>query len=181
MPETRILLGVVGRPHGVRGLVRVHSYTADPAELARYQPLLDDQGRQWTLRWRGEGLAELRDAAGQPVADRTAAERLTNMRLGVDRSRLPNPGEDEYYLADLVGLQAVDGAGAPFGRVALVHDYGAGPSLEIARNGAAPIMVPFTRACVPDVDLAAGRVTVLPPAEVEARDDAREPAEALPE
>ena len=159
-------MGVVGRPHGVRGLLRVHSYTADPADLPRYAPLEDDAGRVWRLAWRGDGVAELRGADGKPVADRTAAEALVNMRLYVPRERLPKPGRDEFYLADLVGLRALGADGAALGRVAVVHDYGAGASLEIERDGAAALIVPFTRACVPEVDIAAGQVVVVPPDEL---------------
>lgn len=165
MPESRILLGVVGRPHGVRGLVHVASYTADPRDLAAYGPLSDADGRAWTLAWRGTGVAELRDADGRAVADRTAAQALTNMKLFIERDRLPAPDEDEFYLADLVGLRAMDPAGTELGRVAAVHDYGAGTSIEI--TGARPMVVPFTRACVPDVDVATGHVVIVPPAEVE--------------
>ncbi len=164
---------MIGRPHGVRGLVRVTSYTADPADLAAYGPLTDAQGRRFVLRWRGEGLAELSELAGDTpvkVADRTAAEKLTNTRLYIDRAQLPEPEDDEFYFADLIGLAARDAAGNPLGRVAEVHDYGAGASLEIARDGAAPLLVPFTRACVPDIDLPAGHLTVVPPAEVNAPD-----------
>ncbi len=159
-------MGVVGRPHGVRGLLHVHSYTADPADLARYAPLLDDAGRAWSLTWRGEGVAALCDEAGKPVADRTSAERLVNMRLHVDRDRLPKPQTDEFYLADLVGLEARDAAGARVGQVATVHDYGAGPSLEIERPESTPLIVPFTRAAVPQIDVAAGHLTILPPHEI---------------
>jgi 16S rRNA processing protein RimM len=84
----------------------------------------------------------------------------------VERERLPEPDEDEYYLADLVGLAAVGADGAPLGRVCAVHDYGAGASLEIARDAAPPLLVPFTRACVPEVDIPGGRVTVAPPEDV---------------
>ena len=166
MIASRILMGVVGRPHGVRGLLHVHSYTANPADLAGYGPLLDDGGRSWTLAWRGEGVAALSDAAGNPVADRSAAERLTNTRLYVERDRLPPPEPDEFYLADLVGMAALDAAGQIVGRVTAVHDYGAGTSLEIDRAGAAPLLVPFTRDCVPRIDLAAGALTVRPPDEI---------------
>ncbi len=172
MADTRILMGVVGRPHGVRGLVHVHSYTAEPADLARYNPLLDDAGRAWSLAWRGEGVAELRDAAGRPVADRNQAERLVNARLYVDRARLPKPDAEEFYLADLVGLEARDAAGLRLGQVAAVHDYGAGTSLEIERAALSPVIVPFTRDAVPDVDVASGYVTVVPPSEIELREAA---------
>jgi 16S rRNA processing protein RimM len=169
VPETRILLGVIGRPHGVRGLVHVTSHTADPAALAEYGVLSDDKGRRFTLAWRGAGVAEVFEVLdGVPVrvADRDAAGRLTNTRLYVERARLPAPEDDEFYLADLVGLAAVDAAGGAIGRVVAVHDYGAGASLEIGREGP-PLIVPFTRAAVPEIDVAGGRVVVSLPDEVE--------------
>jgi 16S rRNA processing protein RimM len=165
VPESRILLGVIGRPHGVRGLVRVTSYAED---LAAYGPLADDKGRRFVLRPRGEGVAEIAELVGggeAKVGDRTAAEKLTNTRLYVERSQLPEPEEDEFYLADLIGLIACDRAGRALGSVVAVHDYGAGTSLEI--DGAVgSLLVPFTRACVPVVEVAAGRVVVDPPREV---------------
>lgn len=159
-------MGVLGRPHGVRGLVRVTSYADD---LTQYRPLSDDKGRRFALRWRGEGIAEITeliDGAEAKVADRTAAERLINVRLYVDRAQLPEPEEDEFYLADLIGLSAFDTGGAKLGRITAVHDYGAGASLEIA--GETSAIVPFTRSCVPAVDVAAGRVTVALPEDVAA-------------
>ncbi len=170
MAAPLILMGVVGRPHGVRGLVHVHSYTEEPTDLARYSPLLDERGRRWSLAWRGEGVAELSDAEGKPVADRSAAERLVNMRLSVERDRLPAPEADDFYLADLIGLEAVDQAGAPIGQVVAVHDYGAGPSLEIERASAAALLVPFTRTAVPDVNVGKRKVIVVPPEEIELRE-----------
>jgi 16S rRNA processing protein RimM len=170
MPQHRILLGVIGRPHGVRGLVRVTSHTADPATLTAYGPLSDDKGRRFLLRWRGAGVAEVEAQVGGAavkIADRTAAEKLTNTRLYVDRAQLPEPDADEFYLADLIGMAATDAAGGVLGKVAMVHDYGAGASLEIMRDGASPVLVPFTRAAVPEVDVARGRVTVLLPDEIE--------------
>ena len=166
MPQHRILLGVIGRPHGVRGLVRVTSHTADPADLTAYGPLSDDKGRRFLLRWRGEGVAEVEEQTGGAavkLGDRAAAEKLTNTRLYVDRAQLPEPGPEEYYLADLLGLSAVDLAGQVLGTVGAVHDYGAGPSLEIVADGAPPLLVPFTRAAVPVVDIAGGRVVIDPP------------------
>jgi len=175
VPDSRILLGVIGRPHGVRGLLRVTSHTADPANLTAYGPLTDAQGRRFALRWRGEGVAELSEVIGGAlvkVADRTAAEKLTNTRLYIDRAQLPEPEADEFYLADLAGLEAFDAGGVSIGLVAAVHDYGAGASLEIEREGAPPLLVPFTRACVPDIDVAAGRLTVSPPIELDVSGDA---------
>jgi 16S rRNA processing protein RimM len=171
LPDRRILLGVIGRPHGVRGLLHVVSHTQDPAALADYGPLADGTGRRFVLRWRTEGVAavaELVDGQEVPVTDRDAAARLTNTRLHIDRDLLPEPDDEEFYLGDLLGLSAQDEAGALFGTVSQVHDYGAGVSLEIARQDAAPLLVPFTRAAVPVVDVAAGRITVVPPTELAA-------------
>ena len=162
--EQKILMAVVGRPHGVRGLLRVQSFAADPADLPRYGPLADERGRAFRVRWQAEGIAEILEVVdGRPVkiAGRAAAERLVNLRLYVDRDRLPPPDDDEFYLADLIGLAAVTQDGREIGRVDAVHDHGAGTFLEIGS-----LLVPFTRACVPTVDIAAGRLTVVPPAEV---------------
>jgi len=169
LPQRRILLGVIGRPHGVRGLVHVASHTQDPASLAEYGSLDDGTGRRFVLRWHADGIAavsELVDGRDVPVADRDAAARLTNTRLYVDRDRLPEPDEEEFYLADLLGLSAQDAAGGLLGTVAQVHDYGGGVSLEIVRAAAPALLVPFTRAAVPMVDIAAGRITVVPPDEI---------------
>ena len=158
MPPRTILLGVIGRPHGVRGHLHVRSYTADPADLASYGVLCDASGRAFRLRWQSEGVARIAEmVAGKPVwvADREAATRLVNTQLFIDRDRLPPPAEDEFYLADLVGLTAFRPDGAELGTIAAVHDYGAGASLEIGA-----LLIPFTRAAVPEVDLAAGRVIV---------------------
>lgn len=163
MQPSRILMGVIGRPHGVKGLVRVTSYAADPDDLTAYGPLVAGEGgARLSLRWVMPGIAAIGG-----VHDRTAAERLTNLRLYLDRAALPAPEEQEYYHADLIGLAAEDARGAALGRVAAVHDYGGGASLEIAREDAAPLLVPFTQACVPVVDIAGGRVVVAAPAEVE--------------
>jgi 16S rRNA processing protein RimM len=169
MPSTRILLGVVGRPHGVRGLVHITSHTADPAALAEYGPLSDDKGRTFTLVWKGDGIAELTELrADGPhrVSDRDTAARLTNTRLTIDRAQLPPPEPDEFYLADLVGLEAIDQQGRGLGRVTAVHDHGAGAFLELGPT----LLIPFTQAAVPAIDLPTGRITIIPPTEVEARE-----------
>ncbi len=169
MTEARILLGVIGRPHGVRGLVHVHSYTAEPSDLASYGVLDDDRGRRFRLKWKtvsaqDGGVAEVfQIVEGKRVAltTREAAQALVNTRLYIPREKLPPPGEEEFYLADLMGLEAIDPHGRVLGRVDTVHDYGAGTSLEIGR-----IIVPFTKVCVPIIDIAAGRITVVLPPEV---------------
>ena len=158
----RILVGEIGRPHGVRGLVRLRSFTADPAAIASYGPLTDESGeRRFALTLLADGLASV-----EGVADREAAARLTGTRLYVDRAAMPPPEEDEFYLADLVGLRAETAAGERLGRVASVEEHGAGAFLVL--DGPPERLVPFTRACVPVVDTAAGKVVVEPPEETAA-------------
>jgi len=164
MSPPRVLLGVIGRPHGVRGLVRVQSFTADPAAIARYGPLTDETGaRSFRLEIVTPGAMPVVRIEG--VTDRDAAARLTGTRLHVERSALPAPGEDEYYLTDLIGCAAVDESGKALGTVAEVQDHGAGAFLEIAREGRPALLVPFTRAAVPVVDLAARLLVISPPVE----------------
>lgn len=169
VPQDRVLMGVIGRPHGVRGLVHVRSYTEDPADLPGYGPFSDGRGRLFSLRWVSEGVAAVSELVdGRPVklADRDAAERLVNTRLFVERARLPAPDAEEFYLVDLVGLRAETPDGAALGTVLAVHDYGAGASLEIGGGDSPALLVPFTRAAVPEVDVAGGRLVAVPPAEV---------------
>jgi 16S rRNA processing protein RimM len=168
MPDRRIQLGVIGRAHGVRGLVKITSHTANPADLTAYGPLSDAEGRVYALSWKADGVAEVSriiDGVAVKVTHRAQAEKLTNTRLFVDRSALPPADDDEYYLTDLIGLTAVDPSGRALGTVSVVHDYGAGASFEIV-GPKAPLLVPFTAACVPAVDLAAGRLLVVMPDEV---------------
>jgi 16S rRNA processing protein RimM len=168
MPDSRIQLGVIGRAHGVRGLVKITSHTADPADLTAYGPLSDAEGRFYALNWKAGGVAEVSrivDGMAVKVTDRAQAEKLTNTKLFVDRSALPPTDPDEYYLTDLIGLSAVDPAGRPLGTVSVVHDYGAGASFELVGAGT-PLIIPFTEACVPTVDIAAHRLVVVIPDEI---------------
>ena len=161
MSPRRILVGEFGRPHGVKGLVHLRSFTADPGAIATYGPLSDEGGtRRFAITWLAEGLVRV-----DGVADRDAAARLTNTRLYVDRDVMPPPEEDEFYLSDLLGMTAADAAGASFGRVVSVDDYGAGPFLTLRDDAGGERLIPFTRACVPVVDLAARCVVVTPPEE----------------
>ncbi|MGH7100952.1 MAG: ribosome maturation factor RimM [Acetobacteraceae bacterium] len=167
MSERRILLATIGRPHGIGGLVHITCYAADPAALPRYTPLEDETGRRYRLSWVKEGIARLSIVSSgqdEPIRDRATAAGLVNRQLFVARSSLPPTDPGEFYLADLIGLAAFDAAGTSLGQVSAVHDYGAGASLEIGS-----LMIPFTRAAVPEVDLPAGRITVDPPPAIEAR------------
>jgi 16S rRNA processing protein RimM len=159
----RVCLGVVTGPHGVQGAVRVKSFTEAPEDVARYGPLTDESGlRRFELRLIGAGKGVV-IARLSGVEDRNQAEALRGLRLYLPRSALPQTGAEEYYHADLIGLDAVLGDGSLVGRVRAVHDFGAGDTLELARPGAPPVMVPFTRAVVPSVELAAGRLVLDPP------------------
>lgn len=161
MADAKVLLGEIGRPHGVRGLVRVRSFTAEPEDLTAYGPLTDEGGtRRFALELLSADLAKI-----DGVADRDAAARLTGTRLYVSRDALP-PTEDpdEFYLSDLEGLSAFTEAGASLGRVRAVEDHGAGAFLVL--EGPPERLVPFTRVAVPAIDLGAGRITVAPPAEI---------------
>ena len=156
-------MGVITGAHGVRGEVRVKSFTADPAAIAAYGPLEDERGeRRLALALAGtvRGMLIARIAG---IADRNAAERLKGTRLYLPRTALPQPEEGEYYHADLIGLEALLRDGSALGRVRAVHAYGAGDSLEIERPDGKTVLVPFTEAAVPLVDIAAGRLVVDPP------------------
>ena len=158
----RVCVGVVTGAHGVRGAVRLKSFTAEPEHVARYGPLEDEKGeRRFALRIVGSAKGVL-IAAISGIDDRDRAEALRGLRLYLSRSALPPPEEEEYYHADLIGLAAALPDGAFLGTVRAVHDFGAGDTLEIERASGPPVMVPFTRAVVPVVDLDAGRLVIDP-------------------
>ena len=159
----RICVAQIGGAHGLRGEVKLKSFTADPTAVKDYGPLTTEDGSA------SFEIDMLRAAKGHLVArfrgidDRNAAERLANLRLFVPRERLPPPAADEYYHADLIGLCAVTADGTEIGTVAAVHDFGAGNILEVRpQAGGTTIMVPFTAAFVPSVDIAGGRIVVMP-------------------
>jgi len=159
----RVCVGIITGAQGVRGAVRIKSFTSVPQDVAAYGPVADEAGeRSFALRAVGTAKGVV-VATIAGIADRDAAERLKGVRLYVARDRLPAPGEEEYYHADLIGLAAVLADGTPLGRVRAVHQYGAGDSLEVARESGGTVLVPFTRAAVPAIDLAAGRLVIDPP------------------
>ena len=166
MSKGRVLLGIVAAPHGVRGLVRIRSYTEDPMDVAAYGDLSDETGSR---RYRVEALSTAKGAVLariEGVADRTAAEAVRGLRLYVERERLPATGEREWYEADLVGLPAVGRDGRDWGKVMAFHDFGAGRTMEVSGGTASrqSVMLPFTDEAVPEIDVEGGKVVVDPPA-----------------
>jgi 16S rRNA processing protein RimM len=161
MAVKRVMVGEIGRPHGVRGLVRLRAFTEDPAAIAAYSPLTDEAGtKRYAITLKGGDIAAI-----EGITDRDAAQRLTGTKLYVERDRLPPPDDEEFYLVDLIGLAAVTEAGDALGTIRAVEDHGAGAFLIIA-GAAGEHLLPFTRAVVPVVDIAGGRVTVVPPGEI---------------
>ncbi|MBV9521393.1 MAG: 16S rRNA processing protein RimM [Alphaproteobacteria bacterium] len=159
----RICLGAITGAQGVRGAVRIKPFTARPEDVAAYGPVEDEAGRRsWNIRLIGKAKGVVIGRI-PGIEDRDAAAALKGVRLYVDRAALPPPAEEEYYHADLLGLAVVLSDGTMLGRVRAVHEYGAGDCIEVTPEAGAAIMVPFTKAAVPTVDLAAGRLVVEPP------------------
>lgn len=163
-PAGLTCVGAIAGGFGVQGEVRLKSFCADPEAIAGYGPLVTEDGRSFAVRLvrpiPGAFAARLTG-----VATREQAEALKGTRLYAPRDRLPPLADDEYYHADLIGLAVYDTGGARLGTVRAVLDHGAGDILEVARPGAPELLLPFTRAVVPTVDLAGGRVVADPPAE----------------
>ena len=159
-----------GAPQGVRGEIRLKSYTAAPADVGAYGPLTDAMGAR---RFPVKIVRALRDdmlvVRVEGVATREAAGALTGVELFARRSQLPPPGADEFYHDDLIGLAAVTLAGEPLGRVAAVWNHGAGDILEIEAGGDR-LFLPFTKAVAPEIDFAGRRIVVVPPQEVAGED-----------
>jgi 16S rRNA processing protein RimM len=165
----RICVARIGAAHGVRGEVKLWSFTEDPAAVASYGPLESEDGKR---RFEIEALRPAKDhfvARIAGVADRDAAERLRNLDLYIPRNRLPEIEEaDTFYHADLIGLQAVTQDGEDIGTIVAVHNFGASDVVEIKPTaGGEPLLMPFTDATVPNIDLDARRIVVVPPAETD--------------
>jgi 16S rRNA processing protein RimM len=164
----RVCIGVIVGVHGVRGAVRIKSFTEVPADVAAYGPVEDDAGkRRFRPRLLGESkgvvLAQL-----EGVADRDAAMMLKGVKLWVAKSALPALEEEEFFYSDLVGMAAALTDGTALGRVKGVFDFGGGDIIEIS-GPKGEMMLPFTRAVVPEIDLARRRLVVELPHEIEAR------------
>ena len=163
-----VLVGRFGAPQGVRGEIRIKSYTADPLSIGDYGPLSDETGAK---NFEIERLRLLKEdmvvAKVKGLSDRDAAGALTGVSLHVSRDKLPPPDEDEFYIADLVGLAAVSPEGETIGVVKNVMNFGAGDILEIAPAAGDTLMLPFTKEVAPSIDFAGGRIVVVRPAETE--------------
>jgi 16S rRNA processing protein RimM len=163
----KICIARIGAAHGVRGAVKLWTFTEDPLAVMQYGALATKDGA------RSFEVANAREAKGhlvatlKGIATREDAERLNGIELYVAREKLPATDDDEYYHADLIGLAAVDATDQPLGRVIAIHNFGAGDIIEIAPPHGATMLLPFTNAVVPSVDLAAGRVVIELPAEID--------------
>jgi 16S rRNA processing protein RimM len=160
-PENPIQMAVVGAAHGIKGELRVKTFTGDPLALGDYGPLYARDGRAFEI-------ADIRPAGTvvvvrfKGVNDRSAAEALNGTELFVDRSALPDEEEDEFYHADLVGLAVQDTTGAVIGKVSAVQNFGGGDILDLTLGGRKGVLIPFSKAAVPEVSIAGGFVRIDP-------------------
>lgn len=158
-----VLMAVIGAPHGVRGEIRARVYTEDPLALPDFGPLRDESGRSFEVRSvrPAKNVVVMRLSG---VETREAAEALKGISLYVARSRLPDDAleDDEFFQADLIGLDVRDAGGKTYGTVRAVYNFGGGDILELAEAGKRSVMIPFSDAAVPDIDLEAGFVVVDP-------------------
>jgi 16S rRNA processing protein RimM len=166
----KICVARIGAAHGVRGQVRLWTFTEDAFAVTRYGVLSTKDGaRQFEVTQAREAKGFL-VATLKGVTNRNEAERLNGVELYVARDRLPATDVDEYYHADLIGLAAVTAAEEPLGRVVAIHNFGAGDIIEIAPASGPTLLLPFSNAVVPTVDIAGGRVVIEVPAEIEGDD-----------
>ena len=163
----QVCVARIGAAHGVRGAVKLWTFTEDPLAVQRYGPLTTRDGaRQFEIA----SLRAAKDhlvATFKGIATRDDAEKLNGIELYVPRETLPDTDDGEYYHADLIGLAAVNAADQPLGRVVAVHNFGAGDIIEIAPPKGATLLLPFTNAVVPTVDIKGGRVVIELPQEIE--------------
>lgn len=165
-----ICVARIGAAHGVRGAVKLWTFTEDPLAVTRYGALSTKDGvRQFEVTHAREAKGFL-VAMLKGVTSRSEAERLNGLELYIAREKLPETEAGEYYHADLIGLAAVTADGEPLGRVVAIHNFGAGDILEIAPESSATLMLPFSNAVVPTVDIAGGRVVIELPDEIEGDD-----------
>ena len=167
----RICLGFIAGAHGLDGAVLIRSFTADPGAIGSYGKLADAEGkRTFKLKVRtvtAKGVI----AKLEGLNDRTAAEGMKGVELYIARGALPEPDEDEVYVADLIGLRVEDKDANVLGTVSRMDNYGASDVMEVTLATGGSLLLPFTKAVVPVVDVAGGRVVIDPPATIDARPD----------
>ena len=165
-----VVVAQIGAAHGVRGEVRIKSFTETPANFAAYGPLFAKDGRSFVVQ-SARSQKSMMVTRLKGVTTREDAEALNGLELSVPRETLGElPDEDEFFLTDLIGLSALGTDGQALGKVADVHDFGAGDILEIRMSGGRSEMIAFTKETVPAIDLDAGALTLVLPEEVSERD-----------
>jgi 16S rRNA processing protein RimM len=164
----RLLMGRIGAAHGIKGEVRIQSFTADPLALKDYGPLATNRPGLTIEIEAARATTNVLVARLKGITDRTAAEKLNGVELYVERDRLPPADEDDYYHADLIGLEARLADGTVLGTVAAIPNFGASDLLEVrdTRTGDT-FLYPFTRAVVPEVHVAEGYLVIEAPIEAE--------------
>ena len=165
-----VRVGRVAGAFGVRGEVRITAYTQEPLALLDYQTLRRADGSPALTLVSGREAKGTVIARAREIAAKEQADALRGLDLYVAREALPATDEDEFYAADLIGLDAVTPEGAPLGKVRQVQDFGAGDLIEVQPADGGSWFVAFTRSTVPEVDLAAGRLVIVRPAEVSEKD-----------
>lgn len=163
----RVCVGAVAGARGVRGELRIKPFTANPADVAAYGPVETEDGCQRFVLSHVSVQGDKVFARADAVTSREAAEALKGTRLYVARAALPETEEEEYYHADLIGLKATALDGVKIGTVVAVENYGAGDFIEISLQKGAPLLLPFTRDAVPQVNIKEGFVTIDPPQEID--------------
>ena len=163
----QICVARIGAAHGVRGEVKLWPFTEDPMAVIDYGPLSTKDGARQFEVVRARVAKDHLVAVLKGIATREDAERVNGLELYIARDRLPPTEAGEYYHADLIGLRAIDAAGADIGKVLAVHNFGAGDIIEIAPPSGPTLLLPFTDAVVPTVDLANGHVVLMMPSEID--------------
>jgi 16S rRNA processing protein RimM len=164
--DRKICVGQFAGAHGVRGLVKLRSFTADPGSIFEYAPLTDKEGGRSFIITNKSASKDLFIVAVEGVNDKETADQLRGDRLYIPRSALPKTSKNEYYEGDLMGLKVVDENGKALGSVMGVFDYGAGIFLEIGESKKNSFMIPFKETFVPKVDLDAGKLVIVVPEEL---------------
>ena len=166
-----ILVGHVAGGFGVKGEVRITAYTADPLALTDYGPLLRADGSHGLTLTQTRATKDGVVGRAKEIATKEEADALRNLKLYVPRDAFPAPEEDEFYLADLIGVEARDAGGGVLGTVKAVQTFGADDMLEIApANGGPTWYLPFTRDAVPELHIADGWLLAVKPTEIGERE-----------